>query len=142
MWPEKIFEGDFTQIYVRIQTVMYHTVKLFSDSGIDVVVEIVLLAPYNALKELTSLLQNYSVLLVHVTCSIEELHRRETECGDREHGQAESQLQYLVPQDTYDLTVDTLFSSVDDCADKIIQLARCPNQWTAFKKLSMQTSVD
>lgn len=141
MWPEKILDDNFMEIYMRIQTVMYQTIKLFADSGIDVVVDTVLLAPYNALEDLIPILRNSSVMLVHVVCSIEELRRREIERGDRLHGQAESQLQYLIPQDTYDLTVDTSLSSSDDCADRIIESSKCPNQWNAFKKLCAQISL-
>lgn len=136
MWPEKIFEGDFTETYLRIQTIMFRSIKLFADSGTDVVLDCVLLKPYHALEELILLLQNYSILLVRVNCSLEELRRRETERGDREPGQAESQLPYLVPADTYDLTVDTSLSAIDDCADKIIELSKNPDRWSAFSELS------
>lgn len=106
------------------------------------IVDSILLTLYNSLEELISVLKDYSVLFVHVTCSIEDLRKREIERGDREQGQAESQLQYLVPKDIYDLTVDTSLFDVDNCAEKILEIVKHPNQWKAFKMLCEQPFID
>lgn len=47
------------------------------------------------------------VLKVFVTCSIEVLRQREAARGDRYVGSAEASLQYLYPQEGYDVIVDT-----------------------------------
>lgn len=141
MWLEKAFAEDFVAAYGRAQTMLYRTAQLFSDSGIDVVIDIVLLSVHQALEELITVLQTNCVLLVHVTCPPAELRRREKERGDRAPGQAESQLAYLVPQGTYDITVDTADSPLDACAQRILSLAARPTQWTAFQALCAQASA-
>lgn len=67
-------------------------------------------------------LEEYEVLYVHVICPIEELRKREAERGDREIGNAEGQIPYLEPQEGYDITIDTSNASINECANKILEL--------------------
>jgi len=135
MAPEKFWDINAAETCDRALKGMYHAIKTFSDIGINVVVDDVLLQDFR-LGECLGLLHDYSVLFVHVVCSsLEELRRREKERGDRGIGQGESQLAELNPQDTYDITVDTYANSTEDCADKIIELLDFPEKFTAFKIL-------
>jgi chloramphenicol 3-O-phosphotransferase len=135
MSPEKFWDINGAETCDRALKGMYHTIKTFSDIGINVVVDDVLLQDFR-LGECLNLLHDYSVLFVHVICSsLEELRRREKERGDRGIGQGESQLAELNPQDTYDITVDTYTDSTEDCADKIIEMLDFPEKFTAFKIL-------
>ena len=115
----------------------HHTVKFFSDMGVNVVVEHILHYK-DWVDECVDLLHEYPVLLVHVVCSVEELRRREKERGDRDIGRAEIQLQRSYPLDTYDITVDTHANSTEECADSIIELLNCPDKFSAFKTLWSQ----
>jgi chloramphenicol 3-O phosphotransferase len=116
-----------------------NTIKFFSDMGINTIVEHLLfpsieVQPYkNQMTECVELLHDYPVLFVHVTCSLEELRRREKERGDRDIGRAEIQLPYLKPNDPYDINVDTHANSTGECAEKIIELLACPEKFTTFK---------
>jgi chloramphenicol 3-O phosphotransferase len=112
---------------------MFHAVKLFSDLGFDLVVPFIFINGANMLEECVTLLHMYPVLFVHVTCPVEELRRREKERRDRKVGEAETQLPLLVPQDTYDITVDTYNFSVEACADKIIEVLSSSDKFGAFK---------
>jgi len=113
---------------------MHHTIKLFSDMGLNVIIDHVL-EKQEWLDECAEILHENPVLFVHVTCPLVELQRREKERGDRRIGQAESQLPRLSPQDTYDISVDTHNNSKEECADKIIEALNYPEKFTAFKNL-------
>lgn len=84
------------------------------------------------------MLHEYPVLYVHVTCPLEELHRREEERFNRNIGENERLLTVLSPHDIYDITVDTFQNTKEECADKIIELLDYPENHTAFKTLWLQ----
>ncbi|MCL1859615.1 MAG: chloramphenicol phosphotransferase CPT family protein [Oscillospiraceae bacterium] len=137
MSPEKFWDIDWRETSYRVLTGMYHTIKTFSDIGINVIVDDVLLKEDDRLQQCAAILHDHPVLFVHVICSdLDELRRREKERGDRGIGQGESQLAELNPQDNiYDTTVDTFETSTEECAGKIIELLDCPEKFTAFKIL-------
>ena len=139
MSPVKFIEINVHETYNRALKGMYHTIKTFSDIGINVIIDDVFLKEgYDRLGECINLLHDYSVLFVQVTCPLEELSRREKERGDRGIGQGESQLAILDPQDTYDITVDTFNETTEECADKIIEMLSFPGNFSAFKTLWKQ----
>jgi len=134
MASEKFWDINATETCDRALKGLYHTIKTFSDIGINVIVDDVLLNEgYDRLGECLGLLHDYNVLFVHVVCSsLEELRRREKQRGDRGIGQGESQLPQLNPQDTYDITVDTFADSTEICADRIIEMLDSSEKFTAF----------
>ena len=99
--PVKFVEIDANETYQRALTGMYYAVRAFSDAGINTIVDDVLLKEdgYDRLKQCVELLHDYPVLLVHVTCPVDELRRREEERKDRWAGMGESQFTILTPQD-------------------------------------------
>jgi len=142
MSPEKFVRINDIETYDRILKGMYHTIKIFSDMGINTIADDVFFTVgYDRLGECLELLHDYSVLFVRVECPAEELRRREKERGDRVVGQAESQLAILDPQDTYDITVDTHNNTKEECADKIIKLLNQPEKFAAFKTLWSQRKL-
>jgi len=106
-------------IFPKIDLITQNTIKLFSDLGIDFIIDFV---PVQG--SFAKLLCESRVLYVNVFCPIDELRRREKERGDRETGLAESQLASMFPQDKYDITVDTFINTPEECADRIIALSR------------------
>ena len=64
------------------------------------------------------------IYLIHVTCPLSELNRREKQRKNRCLGSAESSYQYLFPKDTYDLTVDTFQMSAEDCSLQITEVVK------------------
>ena len=126
-----IYENNV--IFPKIDLITQNTIKLFSNLGIDFIIDFV---PVKG--GFVNLLCKSSVLYVNVFCPIEELRRREKERGDREIGLAESQLDSMFPQDKYDITVDTFNNSIEECADKIIDFLNCPDKFSAFKTLPSQ----
>lgn len=59
--------------------------------------------------------------LVHVTCPLEIIRKREQERKDRCLGSAEASYTYLFPKEGYDLTVDTYSMTISECANQIFE---------------------
>lgn len=135
MTPEKFNHGKDYYVQYKFLSKMFHAVRLFSDMGFDLVVPCIFLEGGSFLEDCVTLLHANPVLFVHTACPTQELRRRETQRGDRKAGEAESQLDILVPQDTYDITVDTHALSLEECADKILQMANSPEKFSAFHTL-------
>ena len=152
MMPKKFFSIDGFNpdggepVIFKTVSLAHHTIKFFSDMGINTIVEHLLfpsidVQPYkNQIAECVELLHDYPVLFVHVTCPLEELWRREKERGDRDIGRAEIQLPHLKATDPYDIDVDTHANSTGECAEKIIELLACSEKFTAFRTLWEQHS--
>ncbi|MCL2500831.1 MAG: chloramphenicol phosphotransferase CPT family protein [Defluviitaleaceae bacterium] len=146
IWPEKYIQLNPAQTVSTALTALNHTIKTYSDIGINVIADYVFLEgdgkDYTAtglgldnMEECVTLLHEHDVLFVHVTCPLDELRRREKERGDRPIGNAETMLSQLVPKDTYDITVDTFNNTKEECTDMIIKLLDKPKKHTAFKTL-------
>jgi len=119
MAPEK-FKNDMEVIFPKIDAATINTIKLFSDLGIDAIVDMVPVIKSN--RKFADMLRKRPVLYVNVTCPLEELRRREQARGDRQVGLGESQLAGLSPQRTYDIIVDTHNSTIEECADRIMKM--------------------
>jgi len=129
---DKFHNSEYRMSLRQTLKAMHRTIALFSDMGLNVIVDHVL-HKQEWLDDCVNVLNEYPVLFVHVTCPLEELRRREKERGDRPVGRAEEQLSQLSPKDTYDITVDT---SKEKCIDEIIEILNYPEKFTAFKILN------
>ena len=129
--PHNIREGY--PIFLKAVSMMPYTIKAFSDMGLNTIADHVITHD-DCLQECVETLYEHPVLFVHVTCPLEELLRREKERGDR-HPQAEATLPRLLPQNTYDITVDTHNNTKQECAANIIKMLNYPEKFTAFKML-------
>lgn len=117
---------------------MYHTIKLFSDRGLNVIVDHVLLETLEdkyTTPGCVKLLHNNPVMFVRVDCDLPELERRERERGDRDIGQAKWQIEHMHSHDIYDLRINTFKQSTDECLYEIIALLDKPHKWNAFNDL-------
>lgn len=121
MAPQKLLVDDmWLQTFAHIRDAMYTSVTALSDSGVNVIIDDVMLSRFHRLEECVCRLMGYPVLFVLVDCSLDELRRRERERGDRQIGQAESQLPELEPRETYDVIVNTSEMTTEACVDRII----------------------
>ncbi|MDR0286887.1 MAG: chloramphenicol phosphotransferase CPT family protein [Clostridiales bacterium] len=91
--------------------------KLFSDLGIDFIIDFV---PVRG--DFVKILSESPVLYVKKR-------------GNRQIDWAERQLNDMLPQDKYDITVNTFTNTPEECADKIIALLNYPDKFTSFKNL-------
>lgn len=122
-------------LFGPIGSLYYATIKLFSEMGLNVIVDTVISNDkwFNGFYDLLS---DYPILFVGVHCSKEELARREQSRGDREIGLAHSQFDYIYAYDEYDLEVNTEELSSAACAEKILSYINSDQEYMAFKKLS------
>ncbi|PYY30056.1 Chloramphenicol phosphotransferase family protein [Paenibacillus illinoisensis] len=122
-------------LFDPIVSLFYSTIKLFSEMGLNVIVDTVITNDewFNGFYDLLS---DYPILFVGVHCSKEELTRREQSRGDRSIGLAHSQFDYIYAYDEYDLEVNTEELSSADCAAKILDYINSEQKYSVFKKLS------
>lgn len=123
MSPEKFndYEHNDFSVQYAFASKFFHVVKLFSDMGFDMVVPHMLFKNTDTLKEFKVLLKDYPVLIVNITCPVEELNKRELSRGDRNPGSAEEQLQLLETQFYNSITVNNFESTNEECAEMIIK---------------------
>lgn len=72
-------------------------------------------------KQLIEALEFCDIYLICVTCPLQELIRREQQRKNRCLGSAEASLQYLFPQETYDLMIDTFQTPLEECTLQIVK---------------------
>lgn len=118
-----------------INSVYYSTVKLFSEMGLNVIVDTVI-DNDKRFNECLDVFYNQPTLFIGVLCSREELIRREQARGDRERGLAESQFDKVYSFNEYDIEVNTEDLNPSECAEKILSFIKSDKEYSVFKKLS------
>lgn len=122
-------------IFDPIISMYYATIKLFSEMGLNVIVDTVI-ENDKWFNDYLDVLFDYPTLFVGVICSKEELARREQIRGDRKIGLAASQFDKVYSFNEYDLEVNTEELSPTECAGKILNFIKSDQDYAAFKKLS------
>ena len=112
---EAIWEDDVYAVSPRLCAAVAETLA----AGEGVIIDHVITSE-RIHRQLMDALADVPVRKVRVTCPREELIRREQARGDRCPGSAEASLDYLYPQDGYDLTVDTAEKSAKEIAGDIL----------------------
>ena len=120
-------------IPVETEHFYYRNVAMFSDRGVNLILDQILHAPLT-LQNFYETLNSYPILLVGVHCPEEELTSREKARGDRQIGQAISQLCFVHQQEIYDVEVNTYTHSMAECAKKIVDRLESNTPLTGFKK--------
>ena len=118
-------------IPVETEHYFHRVIAMFSDSGVNVVVDHILDSVTTA-KDCCKVLRDYPVLLVGVHCPVEELDRREAARRDRQPGQARGQLAFVHRREIYDVEVDTCREDATACAARISEAVVCddlPRGW-------------
>ena len=112
---EVIYEDDVFEISSRLCEKSVEMLRLKQGIIIDHVI-----TSERIFKQLIESLKLYDIYLIHVTCPLHELKRREEERKDRCLGSAEASYEYLFPKEGYYLTVDTFESSAKECSLQIV----------------------
>lgn len=113
----EIYEDDVFEISSRLCEKAVEMLHLVQGIIIDHVI-----TSERIFYQLTESLQSYDISLIHVTCPLFELERREKERNNRCLGSAKASYEYLFPKENYDLTVDTFQLSTEECLIKIIDI--------------------
>ena len=114
---ETIYEDDVFEISGDMCTNALEALKTSSGVIIDHVI-----TSERIFRQLTSMLGQYRIHFVHVTCPLNVLLQRECARKNRCMGSAESSYTYLFPKDEYDLTVDTSIMTPAECSAKICDI--------------------
>lgn len=124
MIGEEYLQEDYWKYLGEVIIMMYHTAKLFSDMGKNVIIDSILveregIAPhYERMKEI---LGNNPLDIVEVYCPPEICRQRNIDRGDRYESQSDEQAELMAKDIRYDLRVDTSLLSPEECADKILR---------------------
>lgn len=139
--PE-VMKNDLAQgkklLHKPILELMYNTIKVVSELGMNVIVDDVLNNKF-WLEKCCVLLQDHPLFFVKVFCPLEELERRETHRGNRTIGKASRQLETIHQHDKYDIEVDTYINTSSECADQIYEAIYINKlEPKAFKEIYLQ----
>ena len=127
-WLSGNFNGiEADDLWYTAVKAMNHTIKLYSDLGLNVIVDHVVINQDDGKEQrlhdnFMKLMHDYPITLVKVTCDLDELKRREEKRGDRDIGNAEWQVNKgLYPFDGYDIIINTHTNTSDECVEMITQ---------------------
>ena len=103
---------------------MYHTAKLFSDMGKNVIIDGILveregIAPHYA--RMKEILRDNPLDIVEVFCPLDICRQRNIARGDRYETQSEEQAGLMAENIPYSLRVDTSSLSPEECADVLLK---------------------
>lgn len=138
MYPAKFWNQDWVTAINQSLTAMIYATRTFSDLGYHTIVDQVFLnnaTEGQLLETCVKVLHDYPVVFVRVDCALEELERRERERGDRDIGQAKSQLGYVHNHNLYDCVVDTSANSIGENIETIKDAMQNLDGDRAFQQL-------
>ena len=118
---ERMEERDNNRLIpVETEYFFHRTIAMFSDKGVNLIVDYVIHDKYTRV-DCKETLSGYPILFVGVHCPAAELERREKERGDRRIGLSKSQLDFVHKEEVYDIEVDTFANGLENCLERIVQ---------------------
>ena len=124
MVGDKYLRQNYWKYLSEVIIMMYHTAKLFSDMGKNVLIDGILVEQaeitphYQQLKEI---LKDNPLDIVEVYCPLEICRKRNIIRGDRYESQSEEQHGIMAKDIAYRLRVDTSLHTASECAEIIIK---------------------
>ena len=125
MVGEEYLKEDYWKYLGEVIIMMYHTAKLFSDLGKNVIIDSILverdgIAPhYERMKEI---LRDNPLDIVEVFCPLDICRQRNIDRGDRYETQSEEQAELMARGIRYSMRVDTSRFSPAECAEAIMNM--------------------
>lgn len=124
MIGDRFLRENYWQHLSRVILLMYHTAKLFSDMGHDVLIDGILverpeIAPHY--QQMLEILGDNPLSIVEVACPLEICRERNIARGDRYETQSEEQSALMAKNIRYAMTVHTDKNTPEECADAIIR---------------------
>lgn len=124
MVGDRFLQKDYWKYLSEVILMMYHTAKLYSDMGKNVLIDGILvereqLKPHY--QQLLGILKDNPLDVVEVYCPLEICRQRNVARGDRYETQSEEQAALMASNIHYSMRVDTSISSPMECASQIIQ---------------------
>ena len=124
MVGEACLRENYWKYLGEVIIMMYHTAKLFSDMGKNVLIDGILVeregvSPHY--ERLLSILGDNPLDIVEVYCPLSVCRQRNIARGDRYATQSEEQASLMAHGIRYSLRVDTSLHTPEECADAIIR---------------------
>ena len=124
MVGEKFLRENYWKYLSEVIIMMYHTAKLFSDMGKNVLIDGILvereeIRPHY--QQLVEILKDNPLDIVEVYCPLDICRKRNIIRGDRYESQSEEQYELMAQNIKYSMRVDTSLYSSTECADMIIK---------------------
>lgn len=120
---ERYLRDDYWKYLGEAVTMMYHTAKLFSDMGKNVILDGILIekdewAPHYG--RMLDILRGNPLDIVEVYCPLEICKARNIARGDRYETQSEEQAAIMAENIRYSTRVDTSVNTPEECAAQIM----------------------
>ena len=124
MVGEKFLRENYWKYLSEVIIMMYHTAKLFSDMGKNVLIDGILvereeIRPHY--QQLVDILKENPLDIVEVYCPLDICRKRNMIRGDRYESQSEEQYELMAQNIKYSMRVDTSLYSSTECANMIIK---------------------
>ncbi len=121
---EKYLHEDYWKYFSEVIIMMYHTAKLFSNLGKNVIIDGILveqpeLKPHY--EQLKNILCDNPLDIVEVYCPLEICRKRNIERGDRRINLSDEQNVIMAKNIQYSCRVDSNKYTPNECAEIIIQ---------------------
>lgn len=123
MVGEKFLQENYWKYLSEVIIMMYHTAKLYSDMGKNVLIDGILvereeIKPHY--QQLLEILKDNPLDVVEVYCPLDICRERNIARGDRFESQSDEQQELMAKNIEYALRVDTSLHSPADCAEMIV----------------------
>ncbi|MDE6621659.1 MAG: chloramphenicol phosphotransferase CPT family protein [Lachnospiraceae bacterium] len=131
MVGENYLRRNYWKYLSEVIIMMYHTAKLYSDMGKNVLIDGILvereeLRPHY--HQLLEILRDNPLDIVEIYCPLDICRQRNIIRGDRYETQSQEQYALMAKNIKYSARVDTSIYGSDECAEKIIrELFHCQN---------------
>ncbi len=124
MVGEKFLRLDYWKYLSEVIIMMYHTAKLYSDMGKNVLIDGILvereeIKPH--LAQLLDILKDNPLDIVELYCPLEICRQRNIARGDRYDSQSDEQAELMARDIPYSARVDTSLHSPEECAEMIVE---------------------
>ena len=121
---ENYLRKNYWKYLSEVIIMMYHTAKLYSDMGKNVLIDGILvereeIKPHYS--QLLEILKNNPLDIVEIYCPLDICRQRNIIRGDRYETQSQEQYDLMAENIKYSAKVDTSIYSPEECAKKIIK---------------------
>jgi len=124
MVGERFLRQDYWKHLGEVIIMMYHTAKLYSDMGKNVLIDGILVERDEVrphYRQLMDILKDNPLDVVEVYCPLEICRERNIARGDRYETQSEEQAALMAKGIRYTMRVDTSQNTPEECAAQIVE---------------------
>ncbi len=124
MVGEQYLEENYWKYLSEVIIMMYHTAKLYSDLGKNVLIDGILverdeIKPHY--EKLMEIMKDSPLSIVEVYCPLDVCRQRNIERGDRYESQSDEQAELMSKDIKYTMRVDTSVNTPTECAEQIVK---------------------